>query len=97
MIYKKAREFPDVPIILGHLSTGPRSSHEAAIDIMVESIEQDTATLYVDISWVEIEDIILLIERLKNTKKVIIHIVLCGLLMRQSVILIRKKRFTPRI
>ena len=69
LIYKKAREFPDVPIILGHLSTGPRSSHEAAIDIMVESIEQDTATLYVDISWVEIEDIILLIERLKNTKK----------------------------
>ena len=36
---------------------------------MVESIEQDTATLYVDISWVEIEDIILLIQRLKNTKK----------------------------
>ena len=69
LIYKKAREFPDVPIILGHLSTGPKSSHEATIEIMVESIEKETATLYVDTSWVEPEDIVLLIDRLKNTKR----------------------------
>jgi len=68
LIYKKAKEFPDVPIILGHLSTGPKSSHEAAIDIMIDSIETEAATLYVDTSWVGIEDSILLIERLKNTK-----------------------------
>ncbi len=69
LIYKKAKEFPDVPIILGHLSTGPKHSHEAAIDIMVESIEQETATLYVDTSWVDLEDIQLLVEKLQNTKR----------------------------
>lgn len=69
LIYKKAREFPDVPIILGHLSTGPRSSHEAAIEIMIESIEKENATLYADTSWIGIEDTILLIEKLKSTKR----------------------------
>lgn len=69
LIYKKAKEFPDVPIILGHLSTGPKHSHEAAIDIMIESIEKETATLYADTSWVGLEDTILLIDRLKNTKR----------------------------
>ena len=69
MIYKKAKEFPDVPIILGHLSTTTRECHERAIEIMLESIEKEDATLYADVSWVEIEDVILLIESLKNTKK----------------------------
>ena len=69
LIYEKAKQFPDVPIILGHLSTGPRSSHEEAIKILLESIEQETATLYVDVSWVDIEDTILLIEALRNTSK----------------------------
>ena len=31
LIYKKAQEFPDVPIILGHLSTGPKECHIQAI------------------------------------------------------------------
>lgn len=69
LIYEKAKQFPDVPIILGHLSTGPRSSHEEAIKIMLESIEQETATLYTDVSWVDIDDIIMLIEALQNTSK----------------------------
>ena len=74
LIYEKAKEFPDVPIILGHLSTGQRDSHEAAIDIMLESIEKEDATLYCDTSWIDfgtgnLEDVILLIEKLKNTPK----------------------------
>lgn len=78
LIYKKAQEFPDVPIILGHLSTGPRGSHLRAIEIMLESIEQETATLYADVSWIDssftelsetLEDTLYLIEALKNTKK----------------------------
>ena len=69
MIYEKAKQFPDVPIILGHLSTGPKSSHEEAIRIIIESIEKGTATLYVDVSWVGVEDVIMLIEALKNTSK----------------------------
>lgn len=78
LIYKKAQEFPDVPIILGHLSTGPRGSHLRAIEIMVESIEKETATLYADVSWIDssftelsetLDDTLYLIEALKNTKK----------------------------
>lgn len=69
LIYEKAKQFPNVPVILGHLSTGPKHSHEAAIDIMLESIEAETATLYTDVSWIDIEDILLLIHKLKTTKR----------------------------
>jgi predicted TIM-barrel fold metal-dependent hydrolase len=78
LIYKKAQEFPDVPIILGHLSTGSRNSHEAAINILLDSIEKENSTLYVDTSWIDfigeklnptMEDTLLLIERLKHTSK----------------------------
>ena len=69
LIYEKAKKFPNVPVILGHLSTGPKSSHKKAIEIILESIEKNTATLYADISWVEIEDVIMLIEALQKTSK----------------------------
>lgn len=78
LIYKKAQEFPDVPIILGHLSTGPRSSHERTVEILIESIEQGNATLYADVSWIDssftqmsetLEDTLYVIEKLKNTSK----------------------------
>lgn len=78
LIYKKAQEFPNVPIVLGHLSTGPRVSHEAAINILLDSIEKENATLYVDTSWIDfayeelnetMEDTLMLIEALKNTSK----------------------------
>ena len=78
LIYKKAQEFPDVPIILGHLSTGPKQSHVEAIEILLDSIENNKANLYVDISWIDFayeklnesyEDTLMLIDALKNTKK----------------------------
>lgn len=78
LIYEKAKEFPTVPIILGHLSTGPKQSHIDTINILIESIENETATLYVDTSWIDFayeklnetyEDTLMLIEALKNTKK----------------------------
>ena len=78
LIYKKAQEFPDVPIILGHLSTGPKQSHIEAINILLDSIENKKATLYVDTSWIDFlgeklnesyEDTLMLIEALKNTTK----------------------------
>jgi len=78
LIYKKAQEFPKVPIILGHLSTGPKQSHIEAIEILLESIEKENATLYVDTSWIDFayeklnetyEDTLMLIEALKNTSK----------------------------
>lgn len=78
LIYKKAQEFPDVPIILGHLSTGPKQSHIEAIEILLDSIENEKANLYVDTSWIDFgfeklnesyEDTLMLISALKNTKK----------------------------
>lgn len=78
LIYKKAQEFPGVPVILGHLSTGPKQSHVEAIEILLDSIENDRATLYVDTSWIDfaferlnesMEDTLMLIEALRNTKK----------------------------
>ena len=74
LIYEKAREFPDIPIVLGHLSTGQKDSHIEAIKIILDSIENERATLYCDTSCIDfgtgnIEDVILLIEALKNTSK----------------------------
>ena len=78
LIYKKAQEFPDVPIILGHLSTGPKQSHIEAIEILIESIEKENALLYVDTSWIDFayekldesyEDTLMLIDALRNTSK----------------------------
>jgi predicted TIM-barrel fold metal-dependent hydrolase len=67
-------QFPDVPIILGHLSTGQQDSHIEAIKIMLDSIEKESATLYCDTSWIDfgtgdMTDVIMLIEALKNTSK----------------------------
>lgn len=78
LIYKKAREFPDVPIILGHLSTGPRECHIQAIELLLDAIENGRANLYTDVSWIDfayerindtMEDTLMLIERLRKTKK----------------------------
>ena len=78
LIYKKAKEFPDVPIILGHLSTGPKQSHIEAIEVVLDSIEKENAILYVDTSWIDfayeelhesMEDTLMLIETLRNTSK----------------------------
>lgn len=76
LIYKKAQEFPEVPVILGHLSTGPNDCHKQAIEILLDSIENNRANLYVDISWIDfmferinesMEDTLMLIEALKTT------------------------------
>lgn len=78
LIYEKAKQFPDVPIILGHLSTGPRESHLSAIEILIDSIENNRALLYVDTSWIDfpyeslnetMEDTLMLIRALRNTSR----------------------------
>ena len=78
LIYEKAKQFPTVPIILGHLSTGPTNCHKEAIQILLESIEKDNANLYVDTSWIDFayeklnetySDTIMLIESLKNSPR----------------------------
>ena len=69
LIYEKAQQFPNVPIILGHLSMGDINSKSEAIKLMVDSIENNKAKLYVDTSWLELDEIILLIDSLKNTSR----------------------------
>ena len=77
LIYKKAQEFPEVPVILGHLSTGPKDCHKMAIEILLDAVENDRANLYVDVSWIDfaferlnesMEDTLLLIESLRRLK-----------------------------
>lgn len=77
LIYKKAQEFPEVPVILGHLSTGPKDCHKMAIEILLDAVENDRANLYVDVSWIDfaferlnesMEDTLLLIESLRRTR-----------------------------
>ena len=53
LIYELAKRFESVPVILGHLSTGPEYCHKIAVDIIKESILENKANLYTDISWVD--------------------------------------------
>lgn len=73
-IYTLAKKYKDVPVILGHMGGNDGNNTKAAVDLMVESIENNTAKLYADISWVNADttekpDLIEAIKRLKNTKK----------------------------
>lgn len=69
-IYELAKRHKDVPVILGHMGGNTGNNTKAAVDIMVESIENNSAKLYADISWVNADttekpDIIEAIKRLK--------------------------------
>ncbi len=73
-IYRLAQRTPKVPVILGHMGGNLGADTKSAVDIMIDSINNDKATLYADISWVNCDttekpDIIEAIRRLKNTKK----------------------------
>lgn len=73
-VYELAKRHKNVPVIMGHMGGNDGLNAEAAVNIMIESIEKGNAKLYADISWVnpdtiEKPDIIEAITRLKNTKK----------------------------
>lgn len=52
-IYKMARKFPEVPVVMAHMGAGDAKSHQHAIDILLESVKNNDAKLYVDLSWVD--------------------------------------------
>lgn len=52
-IYETARQFPDVPVILGHMGLGGDKAHEAGIKTLIDSIENGDAKLYADLAWVD--------------------------------------------
>ncbi len=75
-IYKIARNFPNVPVIMAHMGAGGSKVHEKTVNTLLNAIENGDANLYADISWVNINtfdgnknDIIYAIKRLKNTSK----------------------------
>ena len=52
-IYETARQFPNVPVILGHMGLGGDKAHEAGIETLINSIERGDAKLYADLAWVD--------------------------------------------
>lgn len=52
-IYETARQFPNVPVILGHMGLGGDKAHEAGIATLINSIERGDAKLYADLAWVD--------------------------------------------
>lgn len=69
-IYALAKKYPQTPIVMAHLGAGWREAHDKAIDILIESIKNNDANLYADVSWVDIDapqtHIIQAIKRLKG-------------------------------
>lgn len=55
-IYGLAKMYPDVPIILGHMGAGGKEAHNKAIEVFEQSLKNNDADLYVDISWVDWKD-----------------------------------------
>ncbi len=73
-IYALAKRHPDVPVIMGHMGGVEAKDAKAAVDVMVESIENNDARLYADISWVDCNsaqkpNLIEAIRRLRSTTK----------------------------
>lgn len=64
LIYELAKSYPDVSVILGHLSTGGLSSHKVALKALNASIKTNNSKLFADISWVDIPSIIYAIKSL---------------------------------
>lgn len=58
LIYELAKRYKDVPVILGHLSTGGLSSKKEAVKIMKRAKDSGDANLYADISWCDMESVV---------------------------------------
>ena len=74
LIYTLAKRHKNVPVILGHMGGNFGENTQAAVDLMVESLNKADATLYADISWVNCDttekpDIITAIKKLMTTEK----------------------------
>lgn len=52
-IYKAAKTYPEVPVVMAHMGAGDAKSHQNAIEVLLKSIDNNDAKLYVDLSWVD--------------------------------------------
>lgn len=73
-IYETARQFPNVPVILGHMGLGGDKAHKVGINTLLKSIENNDAKLYADLAWVDWDNpakpnIVDVIEQLQHTSK----------------------------
>lgn len=77
-IYELAKRHPDVPVIMGHMGAGGDLAHKKAIRVLEQSIANNDAKLYVDISWVDFsndlpaenpQNILDVIEKMKKAGK----------------------------
>lgn len=53
LIYETARQFPKVPVILGHMGLGGGEAHDIGIKTLMKSIDNGDAKLYADLAWVD--------------------------------------------
>lgn len=77
-IYELAKRHPNVPVIMGHMGAGGDLAHKKAISVLEQSIANNDAKLYVDISWADFnndlpaenpQNVLDVIEKMKNTGK----------------------------
>ena len=52
-IYELAKRHPNVPVIMAHMGAGGDLAHKKAIRVLEQSVKNNDAKLYVDISWVD--------------------------------------------
>lgn len=52
-IYNLAKQYKDVPVVMAHLGSGGEKVHQKALSVLKDSITNNDATLYADISWVD--------------------------------------------
>lgn len=58
LIYKLAQKQPTVPIILGHIGLGGTEHVKHGANILKQSIENNNAKIYADISWADEDSIV---------------------------------------
>ena len=55
-IYSLAKRFPEIPVIMAHLGGNEGENTKAAVDCIIESVKNNDARLYADISWVDCDN-----------------------------------------
>ena len=54
IIYETAKKYKNAPFIMAHMGAGWNEAHDKAINVLLESVKNNDANLYADISWVDI-------------------------------------------
>jgi len=55
-IYSLAKRFPEIPVIMAHMGGNEGENTKAALNCIIESVKNNDAKLYADISWVDCDN-----------------------------------------